>query len=265
MSKSRRLTLLVFLVFLFFSVSSADQKKPVDSFKEIENSVTVPRISEASLAQGREIFDQMVAACGGKQAFADIKNTVTQVEISASSPQGDFQMSVSSTVVFPYKFNREMATPFGGFTQVYDGEEGWVVSAQGIQELPESQLNDLKADRFRTFVSLFQTDSLQVQYLGGEDFEDRKLDILLVSDPFGNNMKIFADQVTHLPIKQSYRGRGMTGPADFEEIFSDFREVSGVKLPFHKVTQVDGKKYAETEVLELNINLPVDDSLFIKK
>jgi zinc protease len=225
----------------------------------------VPQVSEASLTKGGEIFDQMVTACGGKQAFAVIKSTVTQAEISASSPQGEFQMSVHSTVVFPYKFNQEMTTPFGSFTQVYDGEKGWVVSTQGSQDLPESQLNDLKADRFRTWVNLFQADNLQVQYLGAEDFEDKKLDILLISDPSGNSLKMFADQATHLPVKQAYRGRGMMGPADFVEIFSDFHDVSGVKLPFHKVTEADGKKYAETSVLELNVNAPVDDSLFIRK
>jgi len=225
----------------------------------------IPQASEASLAKGKEIFDKMVAACGGKQAFSAIKSTVTKAEISASSPQGEFQMSVNSTVVFPYKFNQEMTTPFGGFTQVCDGEKGWVVSAQGTQDLPESQLNEMKADRFRAFVNLFQADNLQVQYLGVEDFEDKKLDILLVSDPSGNEMKIFADQATHLPVKDSYRGRGMMGPANFEEIFSDFQEVSGVKLPFHKITHADGKKYAETKILELSINVPVDENLFIKK
>jgi hypothetical protein len=264
MSQSRSLILIVFFVFLFFSWSFADQKKPIDSL-EIENSVTGPQVSEASLAKGREIFDQMVTACGGKQAFAGIKNTVTQSEISASSPQGEFQMSVHSTVVFPYKFNKEITTLFGSSTVVYDGEEGWVVSAQGIQDLSESQLNDLKADRFHTLVNLFQADNLQVQYLGVEDFEDKKLDILLVSDPSGNEMKIFADQAAHLPVKQAYRGRGMMGPADFVKIFSDFHDISGVKFPFYKVTQADGKKYAETKILELSINVPVDEDLFIKK
>jgi hypothetical protein len=57
----------------------------------------------------------------------------------------------------------------------------------------------------------------------------------------------------------------MMGPANFEEIFSDFQEVSGVKLPFHKITHADGKKYAETKILELSINVPVDENLFIKK
>ncbi len=158
-----------------------------------------------------------------------------------------------------------MTTPFGGFTQVYDGEKGWVVSAQGTQDLAESQLKEIKADRFRTFSNLFQASDLKIQYLGIEELEGKKLDILLISDPSGNELRIYADQVTSLPIKETYRGQGMMGPTSIEEFFSDFRDVAGVKLPFHKVTNADGKKYAETKVLEININTPVDENLFIKK
>ena len=225
----------------------------------------IPQASEASLAQGKEIFDKMVIACGGRSAFSAIKSTVTKAEISASTPQGEFQMSVASTVVFPFKLNQEMNTPFGSSTVVYDGEKGWVVSAQGTQDLPESQIKEIKADRFRTFISLFQYSDLKVQYVGTDDFEGKKLDILLFSDPSGNEMKLFVDQTSYLPVKESYRGRGMMGPTNNDEIFSDFREVSGVKLPFHKVTNADGKKYTETRVLEININTPVDENLFIKK
>lgn len=225
----------------------------------------MPQISEESLTKGRDIFDKVVAACGGKSAFAAIKSTVSKAEISATTPQGEFQMSVTSTVVFPFKLNQEMNTPFGSSTVVYDGEKGWVVSTQGTQDMPESQLKEIKADRFRTFSNLFQAPDLKIQYLGDEDFEGKKLDVLLISDPSGNEMKLFVDQANYLPVKESYRGRGMMGPTNNEEIFSDFREVSGVKLPFNKVTNADGKKYTETKVLEININTPVDENLFIKK
>jgi predicted Zn-dependent peptidase len=225
----------------------------------------IPQASEAALAQGQEVFDKMVTACGGKSAFAAIKSTVTKAEISATTPQGEFQMSVTSTVVFPNKLNQEMTMPMGSFTRIYDGEKGWMVSAQGTQDMPESQSKEIKADRFRAFVNLFQASDLKIQYLGTEDFEEKKLDVLLISDPSGNEMKIYVDQVTSLPVKQSYRGQGMMGPTNFEDFFSDFREVAGVKFPFQKVTNVDGKKYAETKTTEININIPIDDNLFIKK
>jgi hypothetical protein len=89
--------------------------------------------------------------------------------------------------------------------------------------------------------------------------------IFLTSDPSGNELKMYADQVTYLPVKESYRGSGMAGPTDLEDFFSDYRDVSGVKLPFHQLTNAEGKKFAETKILEMNLNAQVDPNLFIRK
>ncbi|MDP2961026.1 MAG: hypothetical protein Q8N71_06340, partial [candidate division Zixibacteria bacterium] len=115
------------------------------------------------------------------------------------------------------------------------------------------------------FINLFQATDLKIQFLGAEEYEGKKLDVILISDPAGNELKIYVDQTTYLPVKQTYRGSGMTGPATMEEIFSDFRDVSGVKLPFHQLTNSDGQKFAESKVLEVNINPEVDPNLFVKK
>lgn len=219
----------------------------------------------ASLAKGKEIFDKVIAACGGKKNFSAIKSAVVKTETSVSTPQGDMQLSVTSSQIFPNKVVQEMNTPGGAFTVVFDGEKGWFVGPQGSQDLPPSQVQETKGDLFRSFTNLFQAENLKVQDLGTEESEGKKLDLLLISDPSGNQLKMYVDQTSYLPYKVSYRGQGMMGPSNFEEVLSDFREVSGVKLPFDQVINVEGKKYAETKVLEINLNAPVDPGLFIKK
>jgi len=193
----------------------------------------VPEASEVSLAKGKEIFDKVVIACGGEKAFSAIKSAVIKTETTISTPQGEFQISGTSSHIFPNKLSQKMTTPFGGSSLVFDGEKGWATSPQGIQDLPESQLKEIKTDRFRSFFNLFQAADLKVQFLGEEEFESKKLNILLISDPTGNELKMYVDQITYLPVKESYRGTGMMGPTSMEETFSDFREVSGIKLPFH--------------------------------
>jgi len=131
--------------------------------------------------------------------------------------------------------------------------------------LPESQLKEIKTDRFRSFFSLFQATDLKIQYLGEEEFQGKNLNILLISDSSGNELKMYVNQTTYLPVKESYRGSGMTGPTDMEEFFSDYRDVSGVKLPFQQLTNAEGKKFAETKILEMNLNAQVDPNLFIRK
>ena len=224
-----------------------------------------PETTPASLAKGKETFDKVIAACGGKKNFSVIKSAVIKTETSVSTPQGDIQLSVTSSQIFPNKVVQEMNTPGGVFTVVFDGEKGWFVGPQGSQDLPESQVKETKGELFRSFTNLFQAENLKIQDLGEEESEGKKLDLLLISDPYGNELKMYLDPTSYLPVKISYRGQGMMGPSNFEEVLSDFREVSGVKLPFDRVINVEGKKYAETKVLEMNLNAKVDPNLFIKK
>jgi predicted Zn-dependent peptidase/outer membrane lipoprotein-sorting protein len=224
-----------------------------------------PEATPASLAKGKETFDKVIAACGGKKNFSAIKSAVIKTETSVSTPQGDMQISVTSSQIFPNKVVQEMNTPGGAFTVVYDGEKGWFVGPQGTQDLPESQIRETRADLFRSFTNLFQAENLKIQDLGTEESEGKKLDLLLISDPSGNELKMYVDPASYLPFKISYRGQGMMGPSNFEEVLSDFKDVSGVKLPFDQVINVEGKKYAETKILEMNLNASVDPDLFIKK
>jgi zinc protease len=225
----------------------------------------MPEVSEEALAKGKEIFEKMVSACGGKEAFAKIKSEVRKTETTISTPQGDFQLSANFAIVYPDKVRLEMTMPFGTQSVVFDGEKGWVIAPQGTQDLPESEIKETKAELFRDFVNLLKATDLKVQYLGEEYLEGKNLDILLISDPIGNEMKMYVDQINFLPLKQSYRGTGMMGPTTFEETNSDFRDVSGVKLPFYQVTNAEGRKYAETKILEMNFNSQIDPELFIEK
>ena len=225
----------------------------------------VPEATPASLAKGKEILDQVISASGGKNAFKSISNSVIKSDISASTPQGEFQISTTSFHIFPDKIRQEISMPFGTIATVFDGEKGWMSTPQGTQDLPESQLREIKSELFRSHFHLFLADDLQVQFMGEESLEDKKVDVILISDPAGNQLKMYVDQITRLPLKESYHGTTMMGPATVEEIFSDYREVSGLMVPFSITSFANQQKMAETKILEINFNTQIDPELFIKK
>ncbi len=225
----------------------------------------IPEATFPSLAKGREILDQVVKASGGRDAFKSLTNSVIKTETSASTPQGEFQISITSFHIFPDRIRQEMSMPFGTIITVFDGEKGWMVGPQGTQDLPESQLRELKSDLFRSHFHLFLAEDLKVQFMGEESLEDKKVDVISISDPSGNQLKIWVDQVTHLPLKESYHGTTMMGPATVEEIFSDYQEVLGMKIPFSITSFANQQKMAETKILEINFNTQINPELFIKK
>jgi hypothetical protein len=48
------------------------------------------------------------------------------------------------------------------------------------------------------------------------------------------------------------------------EVWSDYREVDGVKFPCHNVSYRNGQKFAESAVQEVKINTNLTPSLFVK-
>ena len=225
----------------------------------------IPEASPASLTKGKEILDQVIKAMGSKDAFKSVTNSVIKTQTSVSTPQGEFQISSTVFHIFPDKVRQEMSMPFGTMVTVFDGEKGWMTSPQGTQDLPESQLKEVRSELFRSHFHLFLADDLKARFMGEESLEDKKVDVILISDPAGNQLKMYVDQVTHLPLKESYQGTTMMGPGTVEEIFSDYREVSGVKTPFSITSLANGQKIAETKILEVNFNTQIDPELFIKK
>ncbi len=224
-----------------------------------------PEATTASLTKGKEIFEQVIKAMGGKDAYKSITNSVTKTETSVSTPQGEFQIASTVFHIFPDKIRQEISMPFGTMVTVFDGAKGWMTSPQGTQDLPESQLKEVKSELFRSHFHLFLADDLKAQFMGEESLEDKKVDVILISDPAGNQLKMYVDLVTHLPLKESYQGTTMMGPGNVEEIFSDYREVSGMKIPFSITSSANGQKVAETKILEINFNTQIDPELFIKK
>jgi len=226
----------------------------------------VPEATPESLMKGRELLGRAVQACGGLEAFKAIKNVLIKSEISMTIPAGG-EMGITSTVTFlpPDKIHQVMSLPFGEISQVMVKDSAWVVSPQGVQDMPESQKKEMKANLFRDLINLFRasdSEAITAQWLGEEEVEGKRAEVILISDTEGNSVKLFLDAETHLPLKQSYQGTTMTGPATIEEIYSQYRQVSEVKIPFHTLINAAGKKYAEVKVMELKINTEVNPKLF---
>ncbi len=49
-----------------------------------------------------------------------------------------------------------------------------------------------------------------------------------------------------------------------EAVYTDYREVSGIKVPFQTNVSQNGQPFVEIKYSELQVNAPVDEGLFKK-
>jgi outer membrane lipoprotein-sorting protein len=225
-----------------------------------------PEATEATLAKGKELLAKAVEACGGAAAFKAIKTLQSKSSMTVTTPQGEMALTMQIILAMPDRVRANIGTPMGEMSQILNGEQAWMVSPQGTMPAPAQVKEELMANVWRDFAYLFANtdrEGLAVQHLGSEAIEGQKCEVVLVTPNGVKSFKLYVNATTLMPVKMTYQGTNMMGaPVNSEEMFSDFREVSGVKLPFKTVVNQDGKKAQEATASEILINVAVDDSQF---
>ena len=228
----------------------------------------LPEATVETVAKGRQLFAKMVAACGGAEAYAAIESYVTKGDLTVTTPQGEMKVATTTTCVLPDKLQQVITLPMGEIKQVLSKDEAWMVTSQGIADMPESQRKEMQARLFRDWTNLFRktdAEDLRVQYLGAGEVNGTKAEIISVSEGEDRTVKLFLDAESFIPVKQAYKGMTMTGPADLEELYFEVRDISGIKLPHAAVINANGKKYIEWKVTDTKFNTEIDMSMFEKQ
>ena len=76
---------------------------------------------------------------------------------------------------------------------------------------------------------------------------------------------MFVEPASGTLLKKTFRGMGTGGPADIEEFYSDFREVSGMRIPFRIEVNQNGARFLEATINEVKFNTGVDPAELGKK
>jgi outer membrane lipoprotein-sorting protein len=226
-----------------------------------------PVASAADVEKGKNLLSAAFAALGGDKLL-NVKDIVQVSQATINSPQGEVAVGFEGTIVYPNKIRQKVQSPMGEIVLAFDGTNAWVKTPNGTQNLPDSQkdgfIKALFADTINIFKNVNSGDAT-VQFVEEAQVDGKKANVLLVSGKGGESVKLFIDPTTNLPIKKISRRALMGPPADVEEQFSDFREISGIRLPFKITTLQNGKKAAEGTITEVKINTGVDPKLFAKE
>jgi zinc protease len=232
----------------------------------------VPPPTPETLAQGKAILLAAGQAAGGP-ALAKAQSLEYSGVGTTVTPQGDFQTQVKLYLLYPdsYRLETSVALPGGGAPVVlvvaYDGKTAWTASPQGSVTFPSEQ----NAEFIRRILltggwgvyraAVAQT--VQAQALGQRDFQGQKDDAVAVMA--GDiQVMLYFDPATHLAAGARYPQETQQGPVETTEVWSDYREVDGVKFPCHVVSYRNGQKFAENTVHEIKTNTNPNPSLFVK-
>jgi zinc protease len=220
-------------------------------------------------AQSRAAEDPAITAVrraidakGGMSALRGMKTLVADAT-TVLQTRPPLTATTRSYVVYPDRFRIDAPLP-GGITvvQVYDRGKAWMSDPNGVTDAPPAMRDDFAAGVRRDIVSLLLgaiDGDVRVRALP-TDGDSRVLEF---SGRDLGPVRLYFDR-DWLVTRETYTVTIEGTPVAAEEVFSDYRTVSGVKVPFQAEVRRAGSPVVSRTLTNVSINAPVDPALFDK-
>ena len=210
-----------------------------------------------------EIVDKHVAALGGMDKLSGVKTVVTDRSLSV---QG-MEIPSTTTIVVGKSMRSESTVMGNSMVQVVDGTTGWMIRPAMMggtgdpEDMPAEALKQSTGQLY-PFGSLvnYKANGSKVELVGKEQVDKKDVYHLKVTTKEGQPLDEYLDATTYLlsKVKTSMNGQ------DSEILFSDYKEVNGVKFP--NTMEIVGGQMGTITFLtnKVVVNGPVDEKIFQK-
>ena len=219
-----------------------------------------------SPSAAEQILDKFIQAIGGTQQLAKLNSFVAKGTYAGFDT--DFQKVPAE--IYAKAPNQRTTTNHlhgGDNTTTYDGREAWLAAADRplpLIMLTGGDLDGAKLDADLSFPALLKQ-NLSKWRVGFPPVTigDRAVQVVEGTAAEGTRVKLFFDKESGLLVRQTRFIDTVIGLIPLRVDNSDYRAVSGVKMPFHwQTTWVDGQ--STTELTDVQPNVPVAAAKFAK-
>lgn len=227
-----------------------------------------------------DIIKANLKAHGGEKAYKEMKTMYAEMEVSVMG----MNMPMKVWSQNPDKMRMEQSAMGQEVIVVNNGKKGWVKMGGNVQELPEEQLAQSKAQNpvndiisNNPFID-YKAKGINITHVGTEVVNGKNCDILAVKFNEAITLKFFIDQSTNLEVKYKVE---MALPAEAEEgedseeaemmaammqpeIFvNEWMTVDGIKVP-KTMDMKMGMMNSTIKYNKMEFNKAMDAKLFEK-
>ncbi len=213
----------------------------------------------------QDVLKKNYQAKGGLEKLKAIKTIHAVGKVMA---QG-MEMPFETWVKMPNKMRMETTVQGQKMVQAYDGKTAWWIMpmiSPEPQPMPPQQAEQFKEQNwFKDPLVYYKELGYKVELLGEGDFEGNPVYKVKVNKTNGDILIYYLDKETGLELKMDFHGKKQGRELNGETVFGDYNQVNGITLPFYIETRVGGKTVSQVTISKIEINLPVDDSIFKMK
>jgi len=223
--------------------------------------IVQPATGQPSVEQ---ILDKYIQALGGSQRLTGFTSFVGKGTSAGYGPEGTRPIEIFAKA--PGQRTTIIHTLDGDNTTAYDGRAGWISAPHKpvpVLPLTGSELDRVRLDAELTFPGRIK-DTLRDWRVGAPtEIDDRTVQVVQGTGAGGALATFYFDRESGLLVRSVRYATSKVGRLPTQTDYADYREVSGVKVPFRfKVTWLDGLE--SVELTDVQINVPVDAAKFGK-
>jgi hypothetical protein len=210
-----------------------------------------------------QVFDKYMKALGGADRAARLTSYIAKGTYAGFNT-GGADLPIEIYAKAPNQRTQIVRAPDGDSIKTFDGRTAW--AAEGWRPLPLMALTGgnvtgLRADAIVAFPAEIRT-AFAKWDVGTATIDDKGLQVLQGTNPGELPVNLYFDD-SGLLVRQVRWNKTAAGTVPTQVDYSDYREVAGVKVPFHLVmTWTDGQN---TLVLsEVRPNVAIEPARFAK-
>jgi zinc protease len=231
-----------------------------------EGAASADSVSTAGNQSAQELVSEAVRAKGGLEKLRSVKTVKAVSTFLVDAAGGRVELPTTTYIRYPDAFRVDAVTPSGPVSQLFVDGSYWVKDDRGAREAPAAIATEMRGSIQRDAITLLLALAENARALTKTSLtiEGRDMPAVRISNPGATPVTVIFDPSSALISRQRYTLESPNGPIAAEEVFSDYRDVDGLKVAFRAVIQRQGAPRVERVLETFEYNVRLDPALFVR-
>lgn len=214
----------------------------------------------------QQLVSEAVRAKGGLEKLRSVRTVKAVSTFLIDADGGRVELPTTTYIRYPDAFRVDAVTPSGPVSQLFVDGSYWVKDDRGAREAPAAIATEMRGSIQRDAITLLLAlvESADALTRTSLSVDGRNMPAIRISHPGVTPVTVIFDPASALIARQRYTLESPSGPVAAEEVFSDYRDVDGLKVAFRAVIQRAGAPRVERVVRTFEYNVRLDPALFAR-
>lgn len=236
--------------------------------------LVLPSAGRADEAAAKAILEKGLKSLGGADNVAKFKGAIIKMKGTFHGMGMALPYTGTWTMALPDRMRFTIVSEAGGqqitFTRVFNRDKGWTNVAGMTTDMTKEEIAEMQHELYAWRVLMLHTVVKDPGYtltsLGEMEVDKKPAVGVRISRKGQRDLSLYLDKESGLPVRLERLVLDEASGKEVmqEEVYSDYKEIEGVKQSLKMLIKREGKIYVDGQATEFKVENHLDDSAFGK-